>query len=357
MRAMDLKAKLRAENKIVPLLELLHMHSINCSNPKQITCGFEDGDNTGSCVVYINSDYLNTIAYTRNIEDKNGNKDKSHTDIINLVMFVKSIPTYDLAKEWIMSTMGIENVKSNKSFSRDTSFFSKFKKSGNQREEQIYYDESILNKYSNDIHIDLIKKDGLINIDVLRKYHVMFDERSNRILFPHYKWDDCTKIAGISGRTIVPNYEALNINKYMSMLPTRYDKTKNLYALCWNREEIEKQKKIILFEAEKSCMKLDTIKQPPIGVAVGCHSISKEQFKIIMSLNIDEVIIAFDKDVCESEIRDKCKIFYDYIKVSYIYDKWNLLKEKDSPIDVGHKKWLYLYNHRTVYDGKDLKYE
>lgn len=353
MKSIDLKKRLRNENKVVPLLELLNMHSINSSNPKQITCGFENGDNKGACLIYIDNDYLKTIAYTRDIRDKSSNKDS--TDIINLVMFVKSIPSYNLAKEWIISTMGIANVKTNSNFSNDTSFFSKFKNNLIKKEEQTYYDESILNKYSNDIHIDLIKKDGLINIDVLKKYHVMFDERSNRILFPHYKWDDDTKIAGISGRTIIPNYESLNIKKYMSMLPTRYDKTKNLYALCWNREEIERERKLILFESEKSCMKLDTIKQPSIGVAVGCHSISKEQFKIIMSLKIDEVIISFDKDVCESEIRDKCKMFYDYIKISYIYDKWNLLKDKDSPIDVGYKKWIYLYNHRIIYDGTEIE--
>ena len=242
----------------------------------------------------------------------------------------------------------------NKSYNQKDSFsfFNKFKKKQNDMDEQVYYEESILNQYTYDIHMDLITKDALINIDVLRKYHVMFSEKDDRIIFPHYKWNDKNKICGIVGRTVNPNYKALGIKKYISMLPTKYDKTKNLYALCWNIDEIKRTKQIILFEAEKSCMKLETMKLPGNSVSVGCHSISETQLKIILSLGVQEVIIAFDKDVTEDEVRNKCAMFYDYVKVSYIIDRWNFLEEKDSPVDRGLKKWRFMYNHRTIFNGR-----
>lgn len=212
---------------------------------------------------------------------------------------------------------------------------------------------SILDDFLKLPHIDLIRKDGLINKEIFSKYHVCFDTRSERIVFPHFKYDDDTKICGLIGRTTNPCYKELKILKYVSLLDTTYDKTKNLYALCWNIENIKKEKKIIIFEAEKSVMKLDLFKLPSIGVSVGCHSISEEQKKIILSLGVEEVIIAFDKDVEEEHLIKQCKMFSSIVNVSYIYDKVNLLQEKDSPVDRGLKRWNFLYKYRVKYDNKE----
>ena len=38
-------------------------------------------------------------------------------------------------------------------------------------------------------------------------------------------------------------------------------------------------------------------------------------------------------------------------RVSYVYDRWHLLNEKDSPVDRGLKKWKYLYRNRVQYTG------
>src|SRR5690606_25677865 len=99
--------------------------------------------------------------------------------------------------------------------------------------------------YSKIPHIDLIRKDGIFQ-DVISKYDIRFDEESNRIIFPHFKHDDKNKVVGIIGRTVNPAYKELNIPKYFSMNGIRYEKSKNLYGLSHNINEIKKRGKIIV---------------------------------------------------------------------------------------------------------------
>ena len=62
------------------------------------------------------------------------------------------------------------------------------------------------------------------------------------------------------------------------------------------------------------------------------------------------IIIAFDKDVEEEHLIATCERFAKFSNVSYIFDKWNLLDEKDSPVDKGYKRWKFLYEHRVHYN-------
>ena len=134
----------------------------------------------------------------------------------------------------------------------------------------------------------------------------------------------------------------------MSLLPTEYIKTQNLYALNLNKQYILENGIVIVVESEKSVMKLDMYGFP-YAVSVGCHNISDFQKKLLISLRC-EVVIAFDKDVEEEHILETCKQFSKYTKVSYIKDEYNLLKEKDSPVDRGYKKWCILLKYRRKFE-------
>ena len=65
----------------------------------------------------------------------------------------------------------------------------------------------------------------------------------------------------------------------------------------------------------------------------------------------DEIIIGFDKDVCEEEVRYNAKqlktenMIYTN-NISYIYDKYNLLDSKDSPTDKGEEIFKELFKER-----------
>lgn len=343
MRAKDLKEYISKNEKILDILEHLGMGDI-LDNGDYYSCSVPDGDNPTGTIVYKNES-CNVNCYTRKLKE-----DNSQAEIINLTAFLLNLE-YKSAKNYLANFLGLSNDGSSARVRDNISFFRKAirkVKSENIHKEQVYYDGTVLEGYSNIPHIDLITKDSLICPIILTKYHVMFDERSDRIIFPHYKWDDDTKICGLVGRTVIKAFQELKIKKYMSMLPTEYIKTQNLYALCWNKEYIAEKRKAIVFEAEKSCMKADMFGYP-FCVSVGCHSISEAQKKILLSLNLDEIIIAFDSDVEEEEIGKQCEMFAKYIKVSYIFDKWKLLGEKDSPVDKGIKRWKFLYEHRIEY--------
>jgi len=49
-------------------------------------------------------------------------------------------------------------------------------------------------------------------------------------------------------------------------------------------------------------------------------------------------------------LRYCCEQFYRIRKVSYIYDRFGLLGDKDSPADAKNKIYKYLFDHRVVYD-------
>ena len=79
------------------------MHHIKkCDNGKYYTCGMPDGDNPSSTTIY-NNEYLNVIAYTRNVEDSNG-----ISDIISLVMLITDLD-FSQSIKWICEQLHINN--------------------------------------------------------------------------------------------------------------------------------------------------------------------------------------------------------------------------------------------------------
>ena len=122
-------------------------------------------------------------------------------------------------------------------------------------------------------------------------------------------------------------------------------------------ENVKESKQIILFEAEKSVLKQFTFTNcEGNSVALGGHAISDNQVDFILrKLPSDgEVILAFDHDVMTKEnegeryIINQAKKFSVFRKTSYIFDTYNILGEKDSPIDCGKEKWDYLFKWRKV---------
>ena len=84
-------------------------------------------------------------------------------------------------------------------------------------------------------------------------------------------------------------------------------------------------------------------------MAISGKEISDEQAKILIGLNC-EIIIALDKDVNINHVRYCCEKFYGVRKVSYLYDKWGVLGDKDSPADAKNKIYQFMMKYRTKYD-------
>src|SRR5690606_33925601 len=114
-----------------------------------------------------------------------------------------------------------------------------------------------------------------------------------------------------------------------------FPKSMNLYGLQENYQYIQEAGYVAVFEAEKSVLKRHS-RNDKTGVAVCCHDISEEQVKILIGLDVS-IIIAFDQGISINHIRATCDLFYGIRSVYYIFDKYDVLKEKDSPADAENK--------------------
>lgn len=337
MNIYDIK-KYIFEKELVPLvLETIGMHNLY-NNGKYISCAYPDGDNKNGCIVYL-SEFLNVTSYTREIDGKFQN-----IDIVDLVNYVCKFNNLHLAINKIKEICNISYIQAEnkKKIDYGNSIFKK-KKSNKDNVSMNIYSKEILNKYYDSPHINLFYE-GILP-KTIKYFDIKFDVKTDRIVFPHFNLSNKNEILSLIGRTVNPFYKELNKPKYLTILGVGYKKTSNLYGLAHNIENIKKEKKVILFEGEKSVLKSWQMGYK-IGLSVGCHSISKEQIKILLSLNIEEVIISFDKDVALENIIKEIELLKIYFKVTVIYDKYNLLDEKDSPVDKGKKVFDILYKYR-----------
>lgn len=226
----------------------------------------------------------------------------------------------------------------------------RFKRGSNQDVEIKKYDKSELDQFIRKPHASMIEE--AISPQVLEQFDIMFDPRRDRIVFPHYHWDDGA-LVGIQGRTTLPSELAseLGVLKYLNLI-RGHRKSSNLYGFNLAKQHLEDSKMLVIFEGEKSVLKLFTQERTKgYAVALGGHKISQEQVNIILrETPVDtEIVIALDKDIMANEdyLIEQCKKFSKFRKASYIYDKYDILGEKDAPIDLGVKIWRHLLKYRV----------
>ena len=58
-------------------------------------------------------------------------------------------------------------------------------------------------------------------------------------------------------------------------------------------------------------------------------------------------------DISKEDIKEICKKFCKYRNVYFIWDKWNLLDEKDSPADANNKTYNFLMKYKIKYLEKE----
>jgi len=354
MTAYELKEYLSKDiNELIKLLEDIGMHHIKYRDgSNKIICGMPDGDNKSSTSVYVDS--LHVRAYTRDLSKYSTNissdsKSSSTVDIYVLIMYIKGL-TFPKSIRYIHKVLGLkftyyhETVEDGNSNTLD--MLKRFKKI--KRNISHYYDydthpEFLLYKFDPLPHVDFIRDNILPKS--YKKYDTRFDEYSQRIVLTHRKWDT-GEIIGFFGRTTIPNFKELGIHKYVGLIS--FDKGGNLYGLNINYKSIQEKGYVCVFEAEKSVQQADSFGEDAT-CALCCSDITKEQIKILISLNV-EIIFMFDKGITEEHIRNTCEKFHRLRKISYSFDTDNLLKDKESPTDNGVMLFEMLINDRIEYN-------
>ena len=337
MNAESLKKYIYDNEKIEFILQALDCHNIQYhSNNNYYSAAFPDGDNPKGIIVN-NTEYLNFHSFSREISNE-------HKDLITLVEYIKKIPFIDSIK-YLHNLLGLEfNVNPLWVFERlinNTQYY--------DCNEIQYLNESLLDDYIPMLYIGWFRE-GIMSWSA-KKFNIAYSYKNKRIIIPHRSWNN-GRLVGVNARTTVVNADELGIKKYW--LTPSYKKSLNVYGLWENKLSIEKHKRVIIFESEKSVLKRDSLCDSNC-VAISGKNISSEQVAIILSLKVDEIIIALDKDVSVEEIRYMCAKFYRHRKVSYIYDKWNILNKKDSPADTTNKNYQFLFDNRIIFDNNEYQ--
>lgn len=218
-----------------------------------------------------------------------------------------------------------------------------------------------------------------ITEDILKYYDIRFYFNQFKAIIPHL--DISGNLVGIKSRNFLDS-EIDSGRKYIPItiqgLTYKYPVQFNLYGLYQNKENIRKSRRVVLFESEKSVFKYGSYykQENNIAVASSGMTLSLYQRDLLLDLNIEDIVIAYDKQYLIEFIDDEYKetkeykdyqaylkkilkiasMFIDYCNV-YVILCWNdRLNYKDSPIDGGKELFEQLYKERYLIDDlNDMK--
>lgn len=186
-----------------------------------------------------------------------------------------------------------------------------------------------------------------ISKESMKKYQISYWGKENKIIIPHR--DVQGRLIGIRGRSLNDDEVKAGF-KYMPIniegRELRHSVGSNLYGVCQNEEAIRRIGKLVLFESEKSVLKCDTYyQQNNFSVAVCGSNLTDTQCRLIRSLGVREVMLAFDKEyddpnsklaeVYGNKLIAKANKLTPYFTVYILWDTENLLNRQDSPADQG----------------------
>lgn len=197
-----------------------------------------------------------------------------------------------------------------------------------------------------------------ISLNTMLKYRITYDPIENCIIIPQF--DDKGRVVGVRGRFLgeeaKDKYRPIMFNGKLLAHPL----SKTLYGFYQNQSAIAQTKTAIIFESEKSVLKMDTVyDRNNISVATCGQNITREQIQLLINSGVSNVVLAFDADYRNykefSEVYDKykriCGPLSTYFNVTMVMDDNmdnRLLGYKDSPIDQGPDIFNQLMRNRKV---------
>lgn len=199
-----------------------------------------------------------------------------------------------------------------------------------------------------------------ITLEAMQRRNICYDPKNCGIVIPHYDIEG--RLIGIRERTLIKEDEIKGKYRpaYIGGQLYNHPLSFNLYNLNNSKENIKQIKKAIIWEGEKSPMLYASYFGEENDISVACcgSSLIPYQVKLLLNLGVEEIIIGFDKQFQEfndDEHKKLVKNFKNihrkygaYVQISYLFDKWDLLDYKDSPIDKGKDVFLELFKKRII---------
>ncbi|MGV4321157.1 hypothetical protein [Bacillus mojavensis] len=349
-----IKRKLRDEEKIEDLLS-----AIGCEYIKTEQRGYLyvaqlperfHSDNKRSVQVKMND---SMTCHIRNRSEFSG-------DIFNLISYIHHDARGNLqndlhnAKEFICRTFGWTDFLKGKKRKIKEDPTACLKQIVNRRKKKPeikpnpVLPESVLNDYyfkGSPLPYEGWIDEG-ISYETQTMYGIGFDLDTKRITIPMR--NRFGELVGVKGRILKDEDDE---RKYLYIY--RYQNRFEWFNFHYAHPYILMDKKVYIFEAEKSCMKafeygiFNT-------VAVGSSEISPEQALMIKQLGMDiEIVLCYDKGITKDEIKKNAELFNGR-KVYAMFDVNDLLEDKNSPVDQGVDTWRKLHE-TSVFEIKQKK--
>lgn len=215
------------------------------------------------------------------------------------------------------------------------------------------YEKNIMNFFNFYLPYEWAK-DG-INLEELKKFNIRYYSTENQMIIPHYNLNN--DLVGIRIRAF--NEEDILKGKYRPLKLENIIYSHPLSQFCYglwnNKDNIQKTKKAVIVEGEKSVLLGEQLEYNNLVASCGSN-ISKIQIQQLINCGAKEIIIAFDKEYKNNKDK-KCEQYYNklyslankyklYCNMSFIFDFNNILKEKQSPIDNSIEEFNFLLEKR-----------
>lgn len=281
--------------------------------------------------------------------------------LFNLVMKVKNC-TFPESIKFVAGVMGISNRYGFNTriptMSQELVKIDKYIQMRKPKTSEIKHlkpiDSTILSYFEDDVFYDGWIDEG-ISIDTMQKFGIRWYESEKHIIIPHTNFNG--ELIGIRRRSL---QEKDKDNKYMPEIiegnTYTHSLNMNLYGLDMHLKGIQKTKKVVIVESEKSVMLAHEYYGDDAFVVATCgFNISNWHRDMLLSLGVEEVMLGYDKDFEPTDFENfdensaEYKKYLRFVKRLYslahkftaycrtyiLWDEFGLLDKKDSPFDKG----------------------
>lgn len=288
-------------------------------------------------------------------------------DVFELIQKILDINDLNKAIYWVVNFFNLTHKLSDAETydSEDWKIFNRYDKindievKDNKELQYKIYSPAMLEFYPQPEIVSWTKEN--ITKEVCDYMGIRYDPVGGNILIPHK--NEYGDLIGIRQRTLVQEEE-----KYGKYRPWKYGKqlynhalSFNLYGLDLAKENIKRAEMAIVVESEKAVLQYISYfgTKNNLCVAVCGNKLSKYQFQLLQKYGAKEIVIGFDRDFEDDDIKgqeeleNKLQKIYDkyssIANISFLYDaQRDRLGYKCSPTDAGKETFLYLFRNRVI---------
>lgn len=220
------------------------------------------------------------------------------------------------------------------------------------------YNENVLDCFVKYYHPAWLREG--ITKEAMDRFNILFSISNNSIVIPER--DLSGNLIGVRER-IFDEDKIEKKGKYhpITVGNINYSHSNEfmLYGIYENQKGIQRQRRAILVEGEKSVLlSYSYYRDGANAVAVLGNHTNKYHISLLTDiLGVNEIVIAFDKEYDDwndidarkyrKRLEEICYRYQGHATFSYIWDYDNVLKRKDSPYDRGKDVFEHLYKTRV----------